>query len=68
MLAVILNFSEVQFSSKVKKVSEVAISQAQLSQVMTSNIDHLLQITELKESIFSYLDPAAIKAASQVSR
>lgn len=35
---------------------------------MTSTIDDLLEIPELKESIFSYLEPAAIKAASLVSR
>ena len=63
MLAVILNFSEEKFSSKLKKVRQVLTSQA-----MNPTIDHLLQIPELKESIFSYLDPTSVKAASLVSR
>ena len=63
MLAVILNFSEEKFSSKLKKVRQVLTTQ-----VMNPTIDHLLQIPELKEGIFSYLDPTSVKTASLVSR
>lgn len=76
MLALIFNskhFTFQKLSSKLKSFklfcSYVSVSLSSLiSQAMDPSIDNLLALTELRERIFSYLDPDSIKAAALVSR